>query len=57
MPASTLVGYARTSTTDQKAGLEAQLRALDAAGCTKIFARNFPLWLTRGPNFKQRSTG
>lgn len=37
MPASTLVGYARTSTTDQKAGLEAQLRDLDAAGCTKVF--------------------
>lgn len=32
-----LVGYARTSTTDQKAGLEAQLRDLQAAGCTKIF--------------------
>lgn len=37
MPAATLVGYARTSTTDQKAGLEAQLRDLHAAGCTKIF--------------------
>ncbi|AZO61223.1 MAG: recombinase family protein [Mesorhizobium sp.] len=37
MPASTLVGYARTSTTDQKAGLEAQLRDLDAAGCKKVF--------------------
>lgn len=33
----TLVGYARTSTTDQKAGLEAQLRDLAAAGCTKVF--------------------
>lgn len=32
-----LIGYARTSTTDQKAGLEAQLRDLVAAGCTKIF--------------------
>lgn len=32
-----LVGYARTSTTDQKAGLEAQLRDLQATGCTKIF--------------------
>lgn len=32
-----LIGYARTSTTDQKAGLEAQLRDLQAAGCTKIF--------------------
>lgn len=32
-----IVGYARTSTTDQKAGLEAQLRDLRGAGCTKIF--------------------
>jgi DNA invertase Pin-like site-specific DNA recombinase len=34
---ATLVGYARTSTTDQRAGLEAQLRDLEAHGCTKIF--------------------
>ena len=32
-----LIGYARTSTNDQKAGLEAQLRDLRAAGCTKVF--------------------
>ena len=31
------VGYARTSTTDQKAGLAAQARDLKAAGCTKLF--------------------
>lgn len=37
MTTSALVGYARTSTTDQKAGLEAQLRDLAAAGCTKVF--------------------
>lgn len=36
MPA-VMIGYARTSTTDQKAGLEAQLRDLQAARCTKIF--------------------
>lgn len=36
-PAGHLVGYARTSTTDQEAGLEAQLRDLEAAGCSKIF--------------------
>ena len=32
-----LVGYARTSTSDQDAGLEAQRRDLDATGCTKVF--------------------
>ncbi|WP_192255021.1 recombinase family protein [Mesorhizobium silamurunense] len=35
--AGQLVGYARTSTTDQKAGLEAQLRDLAGAGCAKVF--------------------
>lgn len=37
MSGATLVGYARTSTIDQKAGLEAQLRDLELAGCNKIF--------------------
>lgn len=32
-----LIGYARTSTVDQNAGLEAQLRDLRAAGCEKLF--------------------
>ena len=32
-----LIGYARTSTLDQKAGIEAQLRELAAAGAEKIF--------------------
>src|SRR5271170_3528273 len=32
-----LVGYARTSTAEQEAGLEAQVRDLEAARCTKIF--------------------
>ncbi|MEJ7925679.1 recombinase family protein [Sphingobium sp. AN641] len=31
-----LIGYARTSTVDQVAGLEAQEAALAATGCTKI---------------------
>lgn len=31
------VGYARTSTVDQKAGLDAQREELEAAGCEKIF--------------------
>jgi DNA invertase Pin-like site-specific DNA recombinase len=32
-----LIGYARTSTLDQKAGLEGQLRDLDLAGCEKVY--------------------
>ena len=32
-----LIGYARTSTVDQEAGLEAQIRELEALGCDKIF--------------------
>ncbi|MCF1708731.1 recombinase family protein [Tabrizicola sp. J26] len=32
-----LIGYARTSTIEQKAGLEAQERDLYAAGCEKLF--------------------
>ena len=33
-----LIGYARTSTVDQEAGLEAQQRDLTAAGCERVFA-------------------
>lgn len=32
-----LIGYARTSTADQVAGLEAQLATLKAIGCEKVF--------------------
>lgn len=32
-----IIGYARTSTADQKAGLEAQERDLLAAGCERLF--------------------
>ncbi len=32
-----IIGYARTSTADQIAGFEAQLRELQEAGCEKIF--------------------
>jgi len=34
------IGYARTSTIDQIAGMEAQLRDLGAAGCEKIFSEH-----------------
>lgn len=33
-----LIGYARTSTLDQKASIEAQARDLTAAGCDKLFS-------------------
>jgi len=36
--AGILVGYARVSTCDQQAGLDAQVRDLKAAGCEEIFA-------------------
>lgn len=34
---SPLIGYARTSTAEQEAGLEAQVRELEAAGCSEVF--------------------
>ena len=33
-----IIGYARTSTLEQEAGLEAQLRDLKVAGCEKVFS-------------------
>src|ERR1700676_3211227 len=36
--AGILVGYARVSTYDQQAGLDAQIRDLKAAGCEEIFS-------------------
>ncbi len=33
-----LIGYARTSTTDQRAGLDAQIGDLKAEGCRKVFS-------------------
>ena len=35
---SIVIGYARTSTTEQVAGLGAQKRDLEAAGCTRFYA-------------------
>lgn len=46
-----LIGYARTSTMDQVAGLEAQEAALVATGCTKLFAEqasSVALWNSCG---------
>lgn len=36
--AGAVVGYARTSTIDQEAGLEAQVVELEGVGCSKVFA-------------------
>ena len=44
-----LVGYARSSTTDQKAGLEAQLRDLEQAGCSKVFSEEISSVATKRP--------
>jgi DNA invertase Pin-like site-specific DNA recombinase len=34
-----LIGYARTSTTDQQAGFDAQLVELETYGCERILQR------------------
>ncbi len=43
-----MCGYARTSTAEQAAGLEAQVRDLKAAGCTKIFQEQVSSIAERG---------
>jgi DNA invertase Pin-like site-specific DNA recombinase len=43
-----LVGYARTSTTDQRAGLEAQERDLRAAGAEKVWSEQVSSVAQRG---------
>jgi DNA invertase Pin-like site-specific DNA recombinase len=48
-----LVGYARTSTTDQQAGLEAQERHLRAAGCEEIFAEQTSAVATKRPELER----
>ena len=42
-----IIGYARTSTADQSAGLEAQQRDLEAAGAERIFAEQISSVATR----------
>ena len=44
-----IVGYARTSTIDQDAGLAAQERDLRAAGCTKVFSEQVSSVATTRP--------
>jgi DNA invertase Pin-like site-specific DNA recombinase len=43
-----LIGYARTSTSDQSAGLAAQERDLRAAGCEKVFSEQVSSVADRG---------
>lgn len=49
---TTQVGYARTSTIEQDAGLEAQERDLLAAGCTKIFSEKVSSVATKRPKLE-----
>jgi DNA invertase Pin-like site-specific DNA recombinase len=42
------IGYARSSTVDQEAGYQAQMRALRAAGCEKVFAEKVSSVAQRG---------
>lgn len=50
---SAIIGYARTSTTDQTAGLEAQLRELGAAGCQRIFKEQVSSVDTKRPELER----
>lgn len=50
---STLVGYARTSTLDQIAGLDAQLRDLTQAGCSKVFQEQVSSVDTKRPELER----
>ncbi len=47
-----LVGYARTSSTEQLAGLDAQLRDLMAAGCRKVFQEQISSVAKERPQLK-----
>ncbi|NBB49773.1 recombinase family protein [Rhizobium sp. CRIBSB] len=48
-----LVGYARTSTLDQIAGLDAQLRDLTEAGCSKVFQEQVSSVDTKRPELER----
>ncbi|RVK93389.1 recombinase family protein [Sinorhizobium meliloti] len=50
---SAIIGYARTSTLDQTAGLEAQLRDLKAAGCVKVFQEQLSSVDTKRPELER----
>jgi DNA invertase Pin-like site-specific DNA recombinase len=46
------VGYARTSTHDQVAGFEAQIRDLEVAGCEKVFREQLSSMADRRPQLE-----
>ncbi len=48
-----IVGYARTSTADQKAGLEAQIRDLKASGCVKLFHEEISAVAAKRPELER----
>lgn len=48
-----IVGYARTSTSDQKAGLDAQIRDLKGAGCVKLFQEEISAVATKRPELER----
>jgi DNA invertase Pin-like site-specific DNA recombinase len=48
-----LVGYARTSTVEQEAGLEAQERDLRALGCEKLFKEHMSALATERPKLQE----
>ena len=47
------IGYARTSTLDQVAGFEAQIRDLEALGCEKIFREQLSSVADHRPQLEQ----
>jgi DNA invertase Pin-like site-specific DNA recombinase len=47
------VGYARTSTVDQEAGLEAQERDLKALGCERLFKEHVSALATERPKLRE----
>ncbi|TWB07983.1 recombinase family protein [Gluconacetobacter diazotrophicus] len=46
------IGYARTSTTEQAAGLAAQVRDLEAQGCNRVFAEQVSGTITVRPELE-----
>lgn len=48
-----LVGYARTSTVEQKASLEGQDRELRAAGCERVYAEEVSAVAMKRPKFEE----